>query len=190
MNNFDTCYSCINRKLFHPNYLQTFLKNKLYCKNPDKKIVKMVHRIVPHFCKYIDYEYFDKYLKIIKDLPCTIENSSENIFIFENYFYQEENSHDLYFKCNHCLQEYCPLHLRVSPLETYKCECGCGKKLELCNWCLHTFTLKNIFLIFHPENTNVNTSNDIDEMDLDELFYMPKTFSSTKLNELDDPMEF
>jgi len=186
MNNFDTCYSCANRVLFHPNYLQKFLEKKLYCKNPDKKIIKMIHRIVPDFNIYVDYKYFDKYLKIVGDIPCSLKNLSDNLFIFENYFFQEKCDIGSYIKCNYCLNNYCQLHERISPIEVYSCYCGCNFKLELCNWCININPLTKIFDDLHYIKINKyknqvlnNIDNKVDDMDIDETYYN----SNNKLKE-------
>ncbi len=150
VDNFEFCYACKNQLLFHESDIRKFLEKYLY-KKVNKKMLYMVFRIFPKINEYINFDYYDKFRKIIFDLHFPIKNKEVNSysFIYQSYFYQDNLNEDSFLECLLCKNKFCPIHLKLISLKTDLCKCN--KHLQVCSFCFELFTVDDLCSVLHKK---------------------------------------
>lgn len=148
VDNFEFCYGCNNQILFHKSDITNFLDKYLY-KKVNKKMIYMIFRLFPKIIEYINFDYYDKYRKIVMELHFPLKNIKDNsyCFIYQNHFYQDNLTENSYLECLLCKNFFCPIHLKLISLKTDLCKCK--KHLQVCSFCCELFTIDDLCSIFH-----------------------------------------
>jgi hypothetical protein len=151
INNFESCYACKNQLLFHESDIRKFLEKYLY-KKVNRKMLNMVFRLFPKINEYINFDYYDKFRKIVFDLHFPIKNKEVNSysFIYQSHFYQDNLNEDSFVECLLCKNKFCPIHLKLICLKTDLCKCN--KHLQVCSFCCELFTVDDLCSVLHKKN--------------------------------------
>jgi len=151
VDNFEFCYACKNKILFHESDIKKFLDKYLY-KKVNKKMLYMIFRLFPKIIEYIHFDYFDKYRKIVFDLHFPIKNKEVNSFsfIYQSHFYQDNLTENSYLECLLCKNMFCPIHAKLISLKTDLCKCN--KHLQVCSFCCELFTVEDLCSVLHKNN--------------------------------------
>lgn len=133
--NFDICYYCHNNILFNTHNANDFLDKYLY-KYFNKKMILMGLRLYPRLKEYIDIAYYGVLHEKLHNI-CVPDKNMNIEYIYRTYFYQENLTKNSFEMCIYCNQYYCPLHVKIAPFKSFKCE-DCDKHIAVCNECFHT----------------------------------------------------
>ncbi len=148
-NNFEYCYACKNQLLFHQNDIKNFLEKYLY-KKPNKQLIHIVYRLYPKIIEYINFDYFNKYKKIVLDVHYPILENNNAFYIYESLFYQNNLNSNSYIDCIICKNLYCPLHTKLTSFFTRKCKCE--KNIQVCTFCYNILNIDIVCDLLHNEN--------------------------------------
>ena len=146
MNNFEFCNYCFHHILFNKKNSNDFLEKFLY-KKINKKMIIMAFRLDPKLKDFVKFEYYNKISDNFKGIVLPETNISF-FNMFEIYFFQENLTKDSFEKCVFCNKSYCPLHLKIAPFKSIKCD-DCSKEIVICNECYHTKSKNILCAILH-----------------------------------------
>ena len=147
INSFELCNFCTNHILFNKKNSNDFLTKFLY-NGFNKKILTLAFRLNPKLIEFVRFDYYKKLFDVFSDikLPTTCDKNGY-IHMFEIYFNQENLKYDDFENCSFCNKYYCPLHLKIAPFKTFKCDCD--KEIRVCNDCYHERSEKILCALLH-----------------------------------------
>ena len=147
INSFEVCNYCLNHILFNVKNSYDFLNKFLY-KGFNKKILVLAFRLNPKLIEFVNFDYYRKLNQIFIDINLPIKSDINGyMHIFEIYFNQDNLKLDDFENCAFCNKYYCPLHLKIAPFKSFKCDCE--KEIRICNDCYHVHSKKIICAILH-----------------------------------------